>query len=731
MATINGTDAADLLTGTTDSDVINGLGGADTITGGMGNDTLNGGEGDDVLRTGYVMNGGVGDDLFLAPRGGAIDGGSGADTLDLSGYTIPAGLRQWHEVRTDTGVVTVTAWSGGIPPPNIVPNATQLGTVTGVEIFNFGPGNDVLNFSGVGSVTVSGGNGNDVIWGGPGNDRLDGGEGADTLHGGAGGDSLYGGDGNDILLGGAGNDFLNGGTGADTLLGGDGDDRIVFSHTAIADGGAGRDNLDFSAYNSANFFFNQPLTIRVGAAEGSLEIDTFYYERLGPGRTVTTTGYEGFEGLILGSGTSVDLSGATTGWTVESRSSGGERIAMGNGDDTIILGFRNPSVGGYTLDGRGGNDTLVLPRAQGDYLFQQTATGWSIYEGRQGVHTVTDVENVQFYGGGPSMSFQAAAASDFDSAGYLGRYADLRAAFGSDEIKAFQHYQTFGMAEGRVGSFDALSYIASYGDLINAFGPNPAAGAQHYAQFGAAEGRVVTFDAAAYAASHLDLARIIGTDAAQAATHYIIFGVNEGRATTGFDSVAYLLSNPDLVGMTPAQARTHWLTVGADQGRPGDALFGRDQTDVSFTGSSVASRFETATDQDWFAISLTPYQNITFNGSAAVSGMELYNATGKLMASDADGRDFQVMLTNQMGVTSTATYYLVVKGGAAADYSVNVSIAPLNSAAQAKAEASQLIANASLDPETLVYAESEGLLQPTSLSPQASTWLMTEAYDLM
>ncbi len=572
--------------------------------------------------------------------------------------------------------------------------------------------------------------GSDVINGLGGPDTITGGDGADTLDGGAGDDSLHGGDGNDLLLGGAGNDFLNGGTGADTLLGGDGDDRIVFSHTAIADGGSGRDTLDFSAYNSANFFFNQPLTIRLGATAGSLEIDTYYYQRLGPGTTVTTKGYEGFEGLILGSGTRVDLDGATTGWTVESRSSAGERIAMGNGDDTIILGVSNLSVAvGYTVDGRGGNDTLVLARAQGDYLFQQMATGWNIYEGRQGVHTVTNVENVQFNGGGPSMSFLAAAASDFDSAGYLGRYADVRAAFGSDEIKAFQHYQTFGMAEGRVGSFDALSYIASYRDLINAFGPNPAAGAQHYAQFGAAEGRVVTFDAAAYAASHLDLARIIGTDAAQAAIHYIIFGVNEGRATTGFDSVAYLLSNPDLVGMTPAQARTHWLTVGADQGRPGDALFGRDQTDVSFTGSSVAGRFETATDQDWYAIRLTPYQNITFNGSDAVTGLTLYNDTGKVIASDADGRDFHLMLTNQMGVTSTATYYLVVKGGTAADYSVNVSVVPLNPAAQAKIEASQLLAEASLGHEAGVYVESDEFLQPTGFTTP-SPWVMAEPYDL-
>ncbi|MBX9615792.1 MAG: hypothetical protein K2X25_09385 [Caulobacteraceae bacterium] len=511
-----------------------------------------------------------------------------------------------------------------------------------------------------------------------------------TITGTTGADVLTGDGADDVISGLGGNDTITGGGGNDSLSGGDGDDRFVFSiisgaGIATVVGGAGSDVLDLSAYDSARYFFNQPLTVGMGATPGTLSASAFYYQRGGGGTTATVIEASGIEHIVTGRGVGVTLGGYAGDLTVQTTSPTGTGITTGSGNDTVILAPAGTSAyGGVTVDTGAGSDTLVLTGGPGDYLFQKTATGWSVFDGRASAHTITGVEAVRF-GSGTAMTFEAAAALDFDAEGYLARYADLRAVFGTDLGKAYQHYESWGQAEGRIGSFDALSYIASYGDLIRAFGTDAATGAAHYASNGQAEGRTITFNPADYAASHLDLARIFGTDAARAASHYITSGVNEGRATGGFDSVAYLLSHSDLAGKTPSEARTHWLTSGADEGRVGDALFGRDQTDVTFSGGLEAGRFETATDRDWFAITLPVYETLTFNGSAGVTGLALYNATGKLIAADADGRDFRVVITNNDGATGPASYYLVVSGGSAGDYTVSYAASRLGATVEAEA----------------------------------------------
>lgn len=767
MPVFNGTVVAEILTGSSGSDTINGGGGADTIIAGDGDDL--------ILGPGGPFGG----------PGGLIDGGAGVDTLDVSGYQIPAGMTQSHIVTTGTGVVALSFFSRFTPPPSTGPIFnTALGTVTGVEVFTFGAGSDSLDFSGLGSVTVLGGAGGDTILGG---------SQASVLLGAEGNDRLTGQSGADRLEGGAGNDTLTGGSGADTLLGGDGNDHIVYGIGAAHDGGAGFDTLDLSAYNSSAFFFNQPVTIRPGQTPGSLELDTFYYERGGGGYTRTSTAFEGFERVILGMGTPVNFSASANAITVESRVSAGESIVTGSGDDTVVLGALNNTITfGHTINGNGGNDTLILARAQDQYLFQQTATGWTIYEGRQTVHTVSNMEQVQFNGGGPSMSFQAAAAGDFDARAYLARYADVRASAGTDFAKAFQHYQTTGAAEGRINKpFDALTYIASGGDLIRAFGtdtaaatahfeqyyalyPRPfdsfngltyiasnpdlmarfgtdkAAGTRHYIETGFAEGRATaTFNPLIYAASSPDLAKAFGLDADAAARHFITwspqnthpvsgfeplvylasnlqlvatlginpeaalkhyltvgalggaptksfdplnysassldlalaFGTNREAATihyltygpqgthpvSGFDAVAYQLTYGDQVGKTTAEATVHWLQTGAKAGLLGDFAFGRDQIShsVAFNATTISDKFHAANDRDWFSIYSGNSQTWVFNGSSSVATLSLYDTTGRLIATDADGQDFRVT------VSGTTFYYLVATANGVADYTIS------------------------------------------------------------
>ncbi|MDJ0826119.1 MAG: CARDB domain-containing protein [Rhodobacter sp.] len=76
MATIRGTNSADILTGTVDADEIIGRKGDDLLSGLEGNDTLKGGSGADTLQ------GGLGDDSLLGGSGtDSLDGGEGSDTL--------------------------------------------------------------------------------------------------------------------------------------------------------------------------------------------------------------------------------------------------------------------------------------------------------------------------------------------------------------------------------------------------------------------------------------------------------------------------------------------------------------------------------------------------------------------------------------------------------------------------------------------------------------------------
>ena len=80
----------------------------------------------------------------------------------------------------------------------------------------------------------------------------------------------------------------------------------------------------------------------------------------------------------------------------------------------------------------------------------------------------------------------------FDADYYLNKYADLRAAYGSDKARAFNHFKKHGMSEGRqaIATFNPARYKARYADLQRAFGNNWPAYYQHYMNNGYREGRI-------------------------------------------------------------------------------------------------------------------------------------------------------------------------------------------------------------------------------------------------
>lgn len=84
----------------------------------------------------------------------------------------------------------------------------------------------------------------------------------------------------------------------------------------------------------------------------------------------------------------------------------------------------------------------------------------------------------------------------FDPIYYGSKYADLAAAFGTDQAALFNHYIQFGIKEMRqaCATFNVQVYAANYKDLRDAFGPLNSKTAKkyvdHYNTNGYAEGRI-------------------------------------------------------------------------------------------------------------------------------------------------------------------------------------------------------------------------------------------------
>lgn len=286
----------DTVTGGTGADLIRGDHGADLIAGGAGNDQLVAGYDQDVLGDlSYDENdrlfGGAGDDSLWANKGLA-DGGEGNDLLYFDASGAGHGMRLF-------------VFDGG------------GGRVAGglLEVSSI----EQLHVSGTGY--------------------------ADTIAGGDAFDVIAGGFGADVLRGKGGSDFLRGGTLAywqedpsnaenDSLYGGDGDDTLSVDK-GLADGGAGNDELIFSAAGAHH-------AMRFDIADGGggrvygLGVTIRSIERV----DMTATD---FADRIRGG----DLSDTIRGGL------GADRVIGGDGNDLLIGGADDPMAAGD------GNDTIL------------------------------------------------------------------------------------------------------------------------------------------------------------------------------------------------------------------------------------------------------------------------------------------------------------------------------------------------------------------------------------
>ena len=242
--TLLGGSANDLLVADAGNDSLDGGAGNDRLVGGMGFDSLSGGAGDDILSFAGVVT----------PLG-AVDGGSGTDTLLVSD-------------GQDFSKISITSIERIGGQGTITLNAAHLAGVEQINGMN-------VQLSGTSSTLTLGTLAIDSAASlrMPGFDpQLAGRSGVlgsaqdDVVTGGASDDLILGGRGADRVAGGAGNDILVGGSGADTLVGGAGDDvfRVetadfaasgyVYSDVVI--GGFGNDVLEVDYGTWQNRWFS-------------------------------------------------------------------------------------------------------------------------------------------------------------------------------------------------------------------------------------------------------------------------------------------------------------------------------------------------------------------------------------------------------------------------------------------------------------------------------------------
>ena len=143
------------------------------------------------------------------------------------------------------------------------------------------------------------------------------------------------------------------------------------------------------------------------------------------------------------------------------------------------------------------------------------------------------------------------AIASFEVNSYKLRYKDLRATYGYDLASYYLHYISFGKAEGRlaagnVSTIDGVTvyngvdysavynynyYVNAYADIKAAYGTDDLAVLAHFVNSGMREGRqaVTSFNVNSYRNRYVDLRNAYGNDLASYYIHYLQFGIREGR----------------------------------------------------------------------------------------------------------------------------------------------------------------------------------------------------------
>ena len=255
-------------------------------------------------------------------------------TLVTCERVVPAGRVDVVEADGMGGVDTLSYDDGSIIGP--------IGIVSIPVDFDGGTGDDTLFGSSVADVELRGGLGADTIDGEAGNDFIDGDDtdtgttdGADALDGGRGDDNVDGQGGSDAdrrvrrqrhgLAGGPGNDTIQGGDGEDNITGGDDEDSVIAGpENDVVDGGTG--NADRLRYDEPTRGGAVVVDLSTGTAgkdggPGEITEDALNFERV-TGTALGDTIRGDAQGNVLDGAAGDDFLSARAGATRSTAASG-------------------------------------------------------------------------------------------------------------------------------------------------------------------------------------------------------------------------------------------------------------------------------------------------------------------------------------------------------------------------------------------------------------------------
>lgn len=168
----------------------------------------------------------------------------------------------------------------------------------------------------------------------------------------------------------------------------------------------------------------------------------------------------------------------------------------------------------------------------------------------------------------------------FDELIYLYSYRDVLAAYPNIFKSGLDHFQQFGLKEGRVRVspfYDEEFYLQRNPDVAAAVRDGVfSSGLEHFILFGEAEGRngSLYFDEEGYLARNPDVAAAVRAGAfTSGLQHYILVGQDEGRRAnpTPFNEFGYLEAYPDVkaavINGTFGSGLEHYVNIGQVEGR--------------------------------------------------------------------------------------------------------------------------------------------------------------------
>ena len=272
------------------------------------------------------------------------------------------------------------------------------------------------------------------------------------------------------------------------------------------------------------------------------------------------------------------------------------KAAYGNNDKLAIWHFVNFGMN----EGRVASENFDVKSYRRQYSDLRSAYGenYKLYylhymicgksEGRNTTGCTTLVNPISSYGG-----TDYSKVYDFNY--YENRYADLKNAFGDDDVAAICHFINYGMSEGRRADdgFVVQAYASRYQDLQNAYGSNLKNYYLHYISRGVNENRNASdfktvngyiaemngvdyssvYDGDYYYSHNGDLAAALGKDGTKLLKHFVEYGMNEGRcANSSFNVNGYYNMYPDLRSIFENNIQDyyhHYMEFGKNEGRNG------------------------------------------------------------------------------------------------------------------------------------------------------------------